>query len=218
MKKVPRYDPSKFDASYYGERGNNGFGPEIHWENPLQQDELQKKWGYFQQFEINQAQTARVIKSVLFVGCARGAEVKFFQDRGIDSFGVEVSEWAVENRLPGLDGRVSHYDGINLSRFHDLQFDAVACFDVLTLLPKPILIKLGKEMQRVAGRLIVFRATFKTWQNKSDTIDGQDGVLFVAPEFYDLDEALTGDFALQRCEIDAGYSGVFWYGRNGGHK
>lgn len=213
MKPVPDYDKSKFDKTYYGDRGNNGFGPEIEWDNPLQQAELQKKWDNLQHFELRQFSSKRLINSILFIGCARGAEVKFFQDRGIDSFGVEVSEWAVANKLPGLEQRVFHYDGSNLRMFRDRHFDAVACFDVLTLLPRGLLLELGKEIQRVATELILFRATFKTWFNKSDTVDGQDGVVFKAPEFYDLDEAMTGDFAMNRVEIDAGYSGVFWYTR-----
>lgn len=201
---TPHYTHEAFSAAYYGERGNNGFGPEIHWDNPAQQEQLGYKWAYLENYSFS---------NILFIGCARGAELRYFKAKRKAAFGVEVSKWAVENAYTDVKDYIQLYDGIHIP--HPSQtFDVVACFDVLTLVPRDVLDALGKEMQRVAKNLILFRATFKTFQNVDDPVDGQDGVVFKAPELYDYDRAMTGEFAMDSVTIDRRYIGVFRYTRN----
>jgi len=161
------YSPSLFDADYYGNRARGGFGPEIQWESRDQQDQLAIKFAV--------CEGAGPYESILFVGCALGAEPLYFSQRGKHARGIDVSAWAIENALPDAKRLVRLYDGETMPFFNDTQFDVVAAFDVLTLVPSPMVDALAKEMQRVSRNRIVVRGiakeTGKEW-------DGNDGVSF----------------------------------------
>lgn len=75
------------------------------------------------------------IDSILFIGCAQGFEVKYFRDKGVQAFGVDVSDWAIDNCEPESKEYVTSYDGFNFPNF-SFNFDVVAHFDVLALVPK----------------------------------------------------------------------------------
>lgn len=161
------YNPSLFDADYYGNRARGGFGPEIQWDNPEQQNQLAIKFSV--------CEWGGPYKSILFVGCALGAEPLYFSQRGKHAQGVDVSAWAIENAIPDAKKLVRLYDGEAMPFFTDKQFDVVAAFDVLTLVPSPMVDALSREMQRVSRNRIVVRGiareTGKEW-------DGNDGVSF----------------------------------------
>jgi 2-polyprenyl-3-methyl-5-hydroxy-6-metoxy-1,4-benzoquinol methylase len=161
------YSPSLFDADYYGNRARGGFGPEIKWDNPDQQNQLAIKFAV--------CAAGGPYDSILFVGCALGAEPLYFSQRGKQAQGIDVSTWAIENALPEAKSLVRLFDGETMPFFEDKQFDVVAAFDVLTLVPAPMADKLSKEMQRVSRNRIVVRGiareTGKEW-------DGNDGVSF----------------------------------------
>lgn len=161
------YSPSLFDADYYGNRARGGFGPEIQWDNPDQQDQLGIK--------LAVCEAGGPYESILFVGCALGAEPLYFSQHGKQAKGIDVSVWAIENALPDAKSLVRLFDGETMPFFAEKQFDVVAAFDVLNLVPYPMVDKLSKEMQRVSRSRIVARGIAK---NTGKEWDDNDGVSF----------------------------------------
>jgi predicted TPR repeat methyltransferase len=164
------YSEKCFDEGYYGGSIRGGFGPEIKWDNPMQQSELQKK------FDCVSAGGS--YESILFVGCALGNEVRYFRELGKNATGVEISSYAVEHCHASVSGHVRLYDGWDLGHLDNLGVDVVASFDVLTLLPDDMLLKLIGEMHRAAADRIVFRTIVDCKCNLNEQWAGNDGVTF----------------------------------------
>src|ERR1043165_5813341 len=129
------YSPSLFDADYYGNRARGGFGPEIRWESPEQQNQLAIKFSV--------CEWGGPYESILFVGCALGAEPLYFSQHGKQAQGIDISAGSIENALLEAKPLVKLYDGETMPFFSDKQFDVVAAFDVLTLVPFPMVEKLA---------------------------------------------------------------------------
>ena len=161
------YSPSLFDADYYGNKARGGFGPEIQWEDPRQQEQLDIKFSV--------CESADPYDSILFVGCAMGAEPLYFSQHGKTARGVDVSQWAIDHALSEAKALVQLYDGQHMPFFSDKQFEVVASFDVLNLVPLPMREVLAKEMQRVSSKAIIIRGIAK--ETGLDW-DGNDGVSF----------------------------------------
>lgn len=164
------YAPDRFNREYYGGSARGGFTDNYAWENPIQQEQLNLKLETLRLFGP--------VKNVLFVGCARGWEVRKAIDNGIDARGVDISTWAIDNADPHIAAYVQRYDGSNLGMFKAGQFQIVAAFDVLTLVPDAMMEKLASEMCRVAAERITFRTIIKTHVHGDDPWHGNDGVTF----------------------------------------
>lgn len=88
-------------------------------------------------------------QNVLEVGCAMGFVVKKLREKGIEAYGVDVSEYAVEKAESEY---VSLADAEKPLPFPDKHFDLVVSFDMLEHIPQdkvPIVIS---EMKRVGRR------------------------------------------------------------------
>lgn len=73
-------------------------------------------------------------KTVLDVGCAWGFLVESLRDRGIEAYGVDVSEFALEQARPDIRPHLSL--GSVLEPFPKQRYDLVVCMEVLEHLPK----------------------------------------------------------------------------------
>jgi len=69
--------------------------------------------------------------NVMVLGCARGYLVKAFRDIGIECYGVDISEWAIENCHPDVVDYLYCGDICDLSMWDDKSFDFVFANDVL---------------------------------------------------------------------------------------
>lgn len=67
---------------------------------------------------------------VLDFGCARGYLVKAMLGLGFDAYGVDLSEWALENCDPEVKGRVTKIEGL-AHRYMMTPFDWIVAKDVL---------------------------------------------------------------------------------------
>jgi SAM-dependent methyltransferase len=83
---------------------------------------------------------------VLEIGCATGATVRHLNDRGIETYGVDVSVWAVENRL--------HENvvlaGVEKLPFSSGEFDLVFSSHSLEHIPETLADAAFAEMDRVS--------------------------------------------------------------------
>lgn len=164
------YDQAQFDAGYYGAQARGGFGEEINWDHPQQQIELQNKFDVI-------AETGE-FKTILFVGCALGNEVRFFRAKEKEAQGVEISAYAVEHCDPSVKEWIHLYNGWNLEKFADQSMDVVAAFDVLGLIPRDILDQLATQIRRVSKNRIIFRTPIDPTGDQQGQYIGNDGVSF----------------------------------------
>ena len=190
---APAWNPAFFDSSYYGHGGRGGFR-EYDYRSPQQQEQLALKWDLCSRVPH---------ESALFVGCARGYEVAHWIQNGKPVAGIDVSEWAIANQIPEALGKCQLYNGCQIEGFADRSIDLVAAFDVLTLLPDDMLLKLSAEMRRVARNAIAFRTVVKNWRNADRKVDGQDGAWFRYLPLSTWDRIFTehGDFILESCSM-----------------
>lgn len=200
-----------FDEEYYtagSPRG--GFTPEIlNFDSPTQQAQLSYKW--------DRVSRAINFESILFVGCARGAEVQYFLERGKDAQGADVSRWAIENAEPPVRDRCRNYDGIHLDWLADDAVDVVASFDVLTLIPVEMRDQLIPEICRVAKNGIAFRTIIECPGRHGNDNDWElvDGVFFkYSPLDYWVNRfEASGKFRLDKVEVSSGLECWFYFKR-----
>ncbi len=103
---------------------------------------------------------------VLDVGCAKGFLVKDLVDKGIDAFGVDVSEYALLNCVPDIVGRLHLGNATDLI-FPDGSFGAVLAINSIHNLPREGCLTALKEIERLApGRGFVQVDSYRTLQEK----------------------------------------------------
>jgi len=193
----PEYDPAFFSEGYYGKGERGGF-PSYDYHSDEQKFQLALKLEVCNHVPHD---------SALFVGCARGFEVAYWlANKTKAAYGVDVSEWAIQNQIPEAEQQCSFYKGERLFFDADM-FDLVASYDVLTLLPDDMLEKLAAEMVRVAKNGIVIRVYVKNYRNLDSPIDGIDGATFKLRHFWQYDKLLTqsGKFKLDFVKIHGQY-------------
>jgi Methyltransferase domain len=72
--------------------------------------------------------------TALDAGCAIGLFVEALRERGVDAYGVDVSEWAIDHLAPGARGfctRASLADPL------PRRYDLITCIEVLEHIPEP---------------------------------------------------------------------------------
>lgn len=113
-------NPTLFDAYYY----MHGCG------RPYQRDET---WlAFFDQI------AGRIIeqfapKTVLDAGCAWGFLVEAFRKRGVEAFGVDISEYAIQNVLP----EIKPYCWVgSVAEPFPQTYDLITCIEVLEHMPQ----------------------------------------------------------------------------------
>lgn len=172
-----------FNQAYYTEGARGGFTESLG-------KNLQNKWS-----------ACPACKSVLFVGCATGEEVRFWENKGIEAQGCDISEWAVNN---SVSPRVKLYDGRNLDWLEENCIELVCAYDVLTLV-EGYRTRLAEEMVRVAKDGIVVRTTVSHHENENLNRHGIDGVPFRLESIGYWDKLFTqsGKFWLQHLEVNS---------------
>jgi ubiquinone/menaquinone biosynthesis C-methylase UbiE len=126
-------------------------------------------WGYREEYQdfpvhgpIVELIMSRHPKSVLDVGCAYGFLVKRLRDKGIEAYGVDISQYAIDH----APQEVKPY--LKVASAHDLPFpdksiDLIYCASVLEHIPEEFLDKVIAEFQRVAKRAILGIAYKDPW-------------------------------------------------------
>ena len=88
--------------------------------------------------------------SVLEIGCAKGKLVKELHRRGLEAYGLDISDYAVRTGEPWIEVG----DARNLSRFSEGQFDFIISHQFFTMLSEEDVRKAVDEMNRVAKKQI----------------------------------------------------------------
>ncbi len=88
---------------------------------------------------------------VLDIGCAKGFLVKDLIDIGIDAYGIDISQYAINNSLPETYGRITLCSADNIF-FPDKSFDFVMSINTIHNLNKSKCIKAIKEINRLSKK------------------------------------------------------------------
>ena len=137
---------------------------------------------------------------VLDIGCAKGFLVKDLVSIGIDAYGVDISQYAIECCESEISDRVKVGSADNLA-YPDNYFDAVICINTIHNLKRDSCLNALREIERLApGKGFVQVDSFKTLEQKKIF---ESWVL--TAQFYDYPEGWLKLFK------EAGYSGDYYW-------
>lgn len=139
---------------------------------------------------------------VLDIGCAKGFLVKDLMQvcPGLEAFGIDISEYAIEHCEPEVNGRVFVGNAEHLD-FPDNSFDAVISINTIHNLPRVRCKKALSEIERVApGKGYVQVDSYYTPEQKEIFLDW-----VLTAEFHDYPEGWKQLFK------EAGYTGYYYW-------
>ena len=137
---------------------------------------------------------------VLDIGCAKGFLVKDLLAEGMDAYGLDISEYALEHGEPEVKGRLQLGSGDDLP-YPDNSFDCVLSLNTIHNFTRDHAIIAIKEIQRVSGgRAFVQVDSYRTPEQKEIF---ENWVL--TAEFYDYPEGWIRLFE------EAGYKGDYYW-------
>lgn len=92
-------------------------------------------------------------KKILDLGCAYGQVVASCLKKGYDTYGIDLSDYAIEQgqkEYPPLVNKIIQGSGHNLSKYPDNNFDFIYSQQVFEHIPRNLCEDLAKETYRVA--------------------------------------------------------------------
>ena len=93
--------------------------------------------------------------SMLDVGCAYGFVTKFFLEQGVDSYGTDVSNFALNMAHCDLKGRLHNRALPDLKGYKEKQFDLVTCFETLEHLPYSDIIPSVERLYEITKKMLI---------------------------------------------------------------
>ena len=106
-----------YDESYY--RSDVGSDEPYEWASP--------QWRTFFRAVAERIRAVTNPSSVLDVGCARGLLVQAFCEQGVDAYGIDVSQHAIETAHPDVASRLS----VGSAEQVEGSWDLITCIEVL---------------------------------------------------------------------------------------
>lgn len=160
--------PKKFDAIYYdkkyfADKDGKSFrradgsidkwgyrNPEGEW---LGCDPIVKAWKKL--FALHKCNTDTGLCKALDVGCGRGTFVAYLRSVGIEGWGFDFSEWAINNPYPKCNKEwLRKHDALEIWPYGDAAFDLVIVLDFMEHIYEYDLDFIINEMYRVAKKWI----------------------------------------------------------------
>jgi len=108
---------------------------------------------------------------VLDLGCGDGLFLKILKQRGINAYGIDISDIAVEKCKSNGLAAEKHDFGSEVLRFKDGEFSCVALLDVLEHLYDPGLVL--REASRVGASVVVSVPNFSSFPARLQVLLGQ---------------------------------------------
>ena len=98
--------------------------------------------------------------TVLDVGCAKGFLVYALEQNGVEAWGIDASEYAVENAEEAIRDKITLGMAEKLP-YDDNSFEVVTILDVMEHIPEKNVAKTIKELLRVAKKHVIVRVVTK---------------------------------------------------------
>jgi hypothetical protein len=95
--------------------------------------------------------------SVLDAGCAIGMLVEALRVRGVDAYGIDVSDWAMANLAPGA---VGYCRQASLAEPIEGRYDLVTCIEVIEHIPEPDTSRALANMCAASDRVLISTSPF----------------------------------------------------------
>jgi len=146
---MKKYNQHCFDEGYYEKFERGGFKG-YTWEKIEKEVKMKLNW-------IDKHYKNKDVKSILFVGCAKGFEVREARERGYNAYGIEPSEYALEHADKSIRKYLEQGDIRDLRTYASNSVDLVCAFDVIHIVDIKSRYNAYNELNRVAGRGIVLR-------------------------------------------------------------
>lgn len=146
------YDEKYFEKGWRSESGH------LTYEDPTQQYDLTLKINTLNKFFPEKG-------TVLFVGTAKGFEVRKAREQGWEAFGTDFSEYAIKNADPTILQFLRLADTRKLPHGED-QFDVVAGFNTIEHIEggkRDEIISGLREASRVAKAGLLFKVALDHW-------------------------------------------------------
>jgi len=91
----------------------------------------------------------------LDVGCAAGFVVEALHEMGVDAWGSDVSQYAIDRPAKGAAGRLQWGDLMAGLPYKNGRFDVVTCFEVLEHMKPEMIPTVLAELERVSSKYVV---------------------------------------------------------------
>ena len=104
---------------------------------------------------------------VLETGCAKGFLTRALRNRGIETYGIDISQYAIENADP-LSKPYLTLGSILELPYKDNEFDLITCYDVLEHLDEREVVIAIKEICRVSSKFITMKCPFVVYDWDKD--------------------------------------------------
>lgn len=161
---IPRtFDQKYYDHLYFSDSKGKKFrsadgkeqrwgykNPDGHWEGCAP---IAKAWKEL--FELTRCNTDTGLCKALDIGCGRGQFVAALRDVGIEGWGFDFSQWAIDNRYPKCKKEwVRVHDATQKWPYEDKTFDIVIALDLFEHIYLEDIDFILEEMYRVAKKWI----------------------------------------------------------------
>jgi ubiquinone/menaquinone biosynthesis C-methylase UbiE len=101
-------------------------------------------------------------KNMLEIGCATGILSQVMREFGVEAYGIDISNWAIENSNPSIRPFLTVGDiTVDLQKYKDQEFDLVTAMDVLEHIEKKTLPRVIGEICRIAKQQIMIEVPIK---------------------------------------------------------
>ncbi len=132
-------------------------------------------------------------KTVLDVGCGTGYLIKWLRWLGIEAYGVEISQYALDSSRASIKPYLKKADIVDLS-YSDNKFDLVLTFDVLEHIDRSKIKKAVEETVRVSKKYILHKVytSENTWVTHFQGRTSARLSVFSKKYWHNLFTSLTG--------------------------
>lgn len=155
---MPVLQPSEYDQSYFDGRlatyrHNAGYSEYKRWFRHEGEGSTGEYWKDMAAGWINHLALSG--KKVLEIGCAKGFLVKDLRDMGVDAWGLDVSQYAVDNCEPEVAPYLSVGDARTyLSNYSNKEWDVVLSLRFLECIDEADLPDLVDEINRISKKSV----------------------------------------------------------------
>lgn len=126
------YNASYFDGAFQSLKHNAGYFKYERWYRKEGVNSTGEFWKDKCVSWVNHLQLSG--KKVLEIGCAKGFLVKDLRDAGVDAYGRDISQYAIDNCEQGMSQYLSVGSATNLSQYVNREFDIIFSFRLLECL------------------------------------------------------------------------------------